>query len=141
MPSLLPSLLPSLQVKGFEAHTDYIRSIAVHPTLPYILTSSDDMLIKLWDWDKGWICTQIFEGHSHYVMQARAPPAASFLGPALRGPSAAQRPPRGPGRSFPHWGPDRVTPWTGPARQAVAAARAPGGPAAGGGAAQQPPQP
>lgn len=27
------------------------------------------MLIKLWDWDKGWICTQIFEGHSHYVMQ------------------------------------------------------------------------
>lgn len=28
------------------------RSIAVHPTLPYLLTSSDDMLIKLWDWDK-----------------------------------------------------------------------------------------
>ena len=47
------------------------RSIAVHPSLPYILSSSDDMLIKLWDWEKGWICTQIFEGHSHYVMQAR----------------------------------------------------------------------
>lgn len=45
------------------------RHIAVHPTLPYILTCSDDMLIKLWDWDKGWQCTQIFEGHSHYVMQ------------------------------------------------------------------------
>ena len=42
---------------------------AVHPTLPYVLSSSDDMLIKLWDWEKGWICTQIFEGHSHYVMQ------------------------------------------------------------------------
>lgn len=41
----------------------------MHPTLPYILTCSDDMLIKLWDWDKGWACTQIFEGHSHYVMQ------------------------------------------------------------------------
>lgn len=24
----------------------------MHPTLPYLLTSSDDMLIKLWDWDK-----------------------------------------------------------------------------------------
>ncbi len=24
----------------------------MHPTLPYILTCSDDMLIKLWDWDK-----------------------------------------------------------------------------------------
>lgn len=53
------------KVKSFEAHTDYIRhfttiqnclrdvcrSIAVHPTLPYLLSSSDDMLIKLWDWD------------------------------------------------------------------------------------------
>ncbi len=28
------------------------RCIAVHPVLPYILSSSDDMLIKLWDWDK-----------------------------------------------------------------------------------------
>lgn len=40
------------KVKSFEAHTDYIRSIAVHPTQPYLLTCSDDMLIKLWDWDK-----------------------------------------------------------------------------------------
>jgi WD40 repeat protein len=39
--------------------------------LPYVLTSSDDMLIKLWDWDKGWACVQVFEGHNHYVMQVR----------------------------------------------------------------------
>ncbi|KMZ56206.1 Coatomer subunit beta'-1 [Zostera marina] len=57
------------KVKVFEAHTDYIRSVAVHPTLPYVLSASDDMLIKLWDWEKDWMCTQIFEGHSHYVMQ------------------------------------------------------------------------
>ena len=57
------------KIKVFEAHTDYIRCVAVHPNLPYVLSSSDDMLIKLWDWDKGWVCTQIFEGHSHYVMQ------------------------------------------------------------------------
>ncbi|GMP48633.1 hypothetical protein CsSME_00015917 [Camellia sinensis var. sinensis] len=57
------------KVKVFEAHTDYIRCMVVHPTLPYVLSSSDDMLIKLWDWEKGWVCTQIFEGHSHYVMQ------------------------------------------------------------------------
>jgi WD40 repeat protein len=41
----------------------------VHPVLPYVLTSSDDMLIKLWDWDKGWACVQVFEGHNHYVRQ------------------------------------------------------------------------
>ena len=27
------------------------------------------MLIKLWDWDRKWACTQVFEGHTHYVMQ------------------------------------------------------------------------
>ncbi|XP_020597298.1 coatomer subunit beta'-1-like [Phalaenopsis equestris] len=62
------------KVKVFEAHTDYIRCVAVHPTLPYVLSSSDDMLIKLWDWEKGWMCTQIFEGHSHYIMQVTINP-------------------------------------------------------------------
>ena len=57
------------RVHIFEAHSDYIRSIAVHSTQPFILTSSDDMLIKLWNWDKNWACTQVFEGHTHYVMQ------------------------------------------------------------------------
>lgn len=47
------------------------RCIAVHPTLPVFLTSSDDTLIKLWDWDKGFSCVQQFEGHSHFVMQVR----------------------------------------------------------------------
>ncbi|XP_041796244.1 coatomer subunit beta'-like isoform X2 [Chelmon rostratus] len=56
------------RVHMFEAHADYIRCIAVHPTQPYILTSSDDMLIKLWDWDRKWLCSQVFEGHTHYVM-------------------------------------------------------------------------
>ncbi|XP_055370119.1 coatomer subunit beta'-like [Betta splendens] len=57
------------RVHKFEAHADYIRCIAVHPTQTYILTSSDDMLIKLWDWDRKWTCSQVFEGHTHYVMQ------------------------------------------------------------------------
>nr|XP_022901859.1 coatomer subunit beta' [Onthophagus taurus] len=57
------------RVHSFEAHSDYVRSIVVHPTQPYILTSSDDMQIKLWNWDKSWACQQVFEGHSHYVMQ------------------------------------------------------------------------
>lgn len=58
----------SEKITSFEAHPDYIRSIAVHPTQPFVLTASDDMTIKLWDWEKGWKCVQIFEGHSHYVM-------------------------------------------------------------------------
>ncbi|XP_061422255.1 coatomer subunit beta' isoform X1 [Lethenteron reissneri] len=57
------------RVHMFEAHSDYIRCIAVHPSQPFLLTSSDDMLIKLWDWEKKWTCSQVFEGHTHYVMQ------------------------------------------------------------------------
>lgn len=57
------------RVHQFEAHSDYIRCIAVHPVQSYILSSSDDMTIKLWDWDNKWSCKQVFEGHTHYVMQ------------------------------------------------------------------------
>lgn len=56
------------KIKTFEAHSDYIRCMVVHPTQPYVLSSSDDMTIKLWDWEKNWMNTQVFEGHSHYVM-------------------------------------------------------------------------
>jgi WD40 repeat protein len=28
--------------------------LAVHPTLSIVLTGSDDMTIKAWDWDKQW---------------------------------------------------------------------------------------
>uniref|UniRef100_A0A8K9V8K6 Beta'-coat protein n=1 Tax=Oncorhynchus mykiss TaxID=8022 RepID=A0A8K9V8K6_ONCMY len=38
----------------FDAHSDYIRCIAVHPTQPY---------------QQKWLCSQVFEGHTHYVMQ------------------------------------------------------------------------
>lgn len=62
------------KIKEFEAHADYIRSLEVHPTLPYVLSSSDDMTIKLWDWDRSFECTQIFEGHAHYVMQVKFNP-------------------------------------------------------------------
>lgn len=58
----------SEKITSFEAHPDYIRAIVVHPTQPFVLTASDDMTIKLWDWERGWKCVQTFEGHSHYVM-------------------------------------------------------------------------
>lgn len=56
------------KVAQFEAHPDYIRSIAVHPSRPYVLTSSDDYTIKLWNWDNNWKLEQVFEGHQHYIM-------------------------------------------------------------------------
>src|ERR1700712_6007829 len=58
----------SERITSFEAHPDYIRAIVVHPTQPFVLTASDDMTIRLFDWEKNWKCVQVFEGHSHYVM-------------------------------------------------------------------------
>lgn len=47
------------KITSFEAHPDYIRCLVVHPTLSLVLTGSDDMTIKCWDWDKGWRCVQV----------------------------------------------------------------------------------
>ncbi|KAF1774274.1 G-protein beta WD-40 repeat [Phytophthora cactorum] len=73
------------KVTSFEAHSDYIRHIEVHPTLPCFLTCADDMTIKLWDWDKNFTCTQVFEGHGHYVMMVKFNPkdAHSFASACL----------------------------------------------------------
>lgn len=56
------------KVMQFDAHSDYIRNFAVHPSRPYVLSCSDDMTVKLWDWERGWKCINTFEGHAHYVM-------------------------------------------------------------------------
>ncbi|KAM5578979.1 coatomer subunit beta'-1-like [Rosa sericea] len=75
------------KIKEYEAHTDFIRSVTAHPTLPYLLSCSDDKVIKLWDWEKDWECSQVFEGHSHYVMQVAFNPkdTNSFASASLDG--------------------------------------------------------
>ncbi|GAB4850167.1 hypothetical protein Ancab_029462 [Ancistrocladus abbreviatus] len=75
------------KIKEFEAHIDYIRCVVVHPTLPYILSVSDDKHIKLWNWETDWGCAQTFEGHSHYVMQVAFDPrdSSSFASASLDG--------------------------------------------------------
>ncbi|CAL4984969.1 unnamed protein product [Urochloa decumbens] len=56
-------------VKSFQAHDGRIISLAVHPTDPYVLsTSSNDNSIKLWNWEN-WECTRKFDGHSNIVPQ------------------------------------------------------------------------
>uniref|UniRef100_A0A8D2ZTZ4 Beta'-coat protein n=1 Tax=Scophthalmus maximus TaxID=52904 RepID=A0A8D2ZTZ4_SCOMX len=81
--------------RRLTARSDRVKSVDLHPTEPWMLASlyngsvcvwnhetqlftnvrmpfcvcSDDMLIKLWDWEKKWSCSQVFEGHTHYVMQ------------------------------------------------------------------------
>jgi len=56
------------KVFSFEAHKDFIRCITVHPTLPYILTSSDDGYIKIWDFNNKFKLYSEYQLHKHYVM-------------------------------------------------------------------------
>ncbi|KAM0826995.1 hypothetical protein ACQ4PT_068486 [Festuca glaucescens] len=62
-------------VKSFDAHDSCITTLAVHPTSPFVLSSSedDDHMIKLWDWGNGWKCTE-FGGHTDRVMQVTVNP-------------------------------------------------------------------
>ncbi|KAK7261842.1 hypothetical protein RIF29_28165 [Crotalaria pallida] len=71
----------------FEGHADYIRSLVVHHSLPYVVSASDDHAIKSWDWSKGWALHRSFEGHSHYVMQVAFNPKDpdSFVSASLDG--------------------------------------------------------
>jgi WD40 repeat protein len=36
------------RVHNFDAHSDYVRAIAVHPTQPFILTSSGKLQAVVW---------------------------------------------------------------------------------------------
>ena len=56
------------RVTQFTAHSDYIRGLIIHPTRPLVLSCSDDLTVKAWDWEKSWKQVGVFEGHSHYVM-------------------------------------------------------------------------
>lgn len=47
-------------MKEWKAHDDFIRGIDVNETLPYILTCGDDMLIKMWDWEKNFEMIRVF---------------------------------------------------------------------------------
>lgn len=50
-------------------HTDFIRHLIVHPSLPYIFSCGDDDKIYMYDWDKDWQKVNSYEDHEHYVMQ------------------------------------------------------------------------
>ena len=46
-------------VADWEAHSDYLRGLAVHPTKSLVLSCSDDLMIKMWDWDSNWSCVKV----------------------------------------------------------------------------------
>jgi len=65
-------------VDMIEAHDGHgIMSLAVNPTHSFVLSASDDHMIKFWDWTNGWQCTRTFEGHDDTVTQVMFDPRNS----------------------------------------------------------------
>ena len=56
------------KVKEFQAHGDFIRSIIVHISEPYIISSSDEAKIKIWNYQKDFALVATLEEHKHFVM-------------------------------------------------------------------------
>lgn len=48
-------------VKEFRAHLEGLTSLAVHSTRPFLLTCGYPLSMKLWDWNRNWSCTGIFD--------------------------------------------------------------------------------
>ncbi|KAF9807635.1 hypothetical protein SFRURICE_008848 [Spodoptera frugiperda] len=76
------------QIKRFEVCDLPVRAAKFVPRKNWVITGSDDMQIRvfnyntlervhafeahsdyLWNWERNWACQQVFEGHTHYVMQ------------------------------------------------------------------------
>jgi coatomer subunit beta' len=65
----------TLIVSKPEAHTDFIRQIAVHPTQAQFVSCSDDFRIKSYTISKDTInVINTYEGHTHYVMDVKFNP-------------------------------------------------------------------
>lgn len=62
------------KVKEFEAHSDFVRAIVVHPQESYIITCSDDASIKVWDYEKGFSVFRTMKDHNHFVMDVAINP-------------------------------------------------------------------
>jgi len=67
------------KVHIFQGHASWVNSLAVHPTDPFVLSSSNDSLIKLWNWEKGWECIRTFQAHTQVVHCLKFNPTASNI--------------------------------------------------------------
>ena len=59
-------------------HLDYVRTVFFHHELPWILSSSDDQTIRIWNWqNRTQICCMT--GHNHYTMCAQFHPKEDLV--------------------------------------------------------------
>jgi len=69
-------------VATLEGHSNWVRSVAFHPTAPFLTTGSSDMTTKLWRFSadgSAATCVATLEGHSNFVLSVAFHPTAPLL--------------------------------------------------------------
>ncbi|KAL0959956.1 hypothetical protein HGRIS_011620 [Hohenbuehelia grisea] len=61
-----------------HGHLDYVRTVQFHHEMPWILSTSDDQTIRIWN-STSRNCIAILTGHSHYVMSAQFHPKDDLI--------------------------------------------------------------
>jgi coatomer subunit beta' len=65
----------SLIASKSDAHTDFVRQIAVHPTQTQFISCSDDGKINLYSINKSTLLvSKVYDGHEHFVMDVKFNP-------------------------------------------------------------------
>jgi coatomer subunit alpha len=59
-------------------HLDYIRTTFFHHEYPWVVSSSDDQTIRIWNWQSR-NCICVLTGHNHYVMCAQFHPKLDYI--------------------------------------------------------------
>ena len=67
--SSTPEERDRLDYMFLKGHNDFVRSVQFHPTgtLPWVISGSDDMTIRIWN-HQSQMCLSVIFGHLHYVM-------------------------------------------------------------------------
>ncbi|KAF9530156.1 coatomer subunit alpha-2 [Crepidotus variabilis] len=61
-----------------HGHLDYIRTVQFHHEMPWIVSSSDDQTVRIWN-STSRQCIAVLTGHSHYVMSAQFHPKEDLI--------------------------------------------------------------
>lgn len=67
---------PIRSLYTLSGHMDYLRSVTFHTEYPWLMSSSDDQTIRIWNWQSR-TCIAVLTGHNHYVMCATFGPFGS----------------------------------------------------------------
>ncbi|CAN6223653.1 unnamed protein product [Urochloa humidicola] len=70
------------KIQDFAAHEDTITCLTFEPSHQYLISSSDDMTIRIWNYSTDWSLVHTFRGHSGSIRCITCSPIGNILASA-----------------------------------------------------------